>query len=50
MWGKELTFENNQTKKVLNIQFHSFEKTVCDMADTLIETGYIPDKRKNDKL
>lgn len=45
-WGCEQYFDNTLSKEVLGIQYNDFEKTLCDMAEAMIETGYIPDKRK----
>lgn len=44
-WGKEITMDNSDTKEVLGVEFIPFEKTIIEMADSLIEKGYIPDKR-----
>ena len=45
MWGIEKNFDNKETKEILDIDFIDPQKSTLDMADTLIDTGYIPDKR-----
>ena len=44
-WGIEKYFDNTTTKEVLKIDFIPAKQSIQDMAVTLIETGYIPDKR-----
>jgi hypothetical protein len=41
-----MTFDNSQTTKTLGINFIPIKQSLHDMGDTLIETGYIKDKRK----
>ena len=45
-WGKEITMENDETKDILGIDFIPFERTILEMAESLIEKGHIPDQRK----
>lgn len=50
MMGKnidvDVDFENKETKECLGItEFISWEKSVVDLADSLIELNYIPDLR-----
>jgi hypothetical protein len=47
VWGKEPTFDNSKTKDLLQIPFRSMEVAVQEMADTLIDTGYVKDQRKD---
>ena len=44
-WGMQKTFANEETKKILSIDFIPIKQSVEEMAVTLIETGYVPDKR-----
>lgn len=46
LWGLEKTFDNKETKDILGIEFIDPKQSTLDMAETLIDTGYIPDKRK----
>ena len=39
LWGIEQHFDNSLSKDVLGIKFTELEKTLCDMADAMIETG-----------
>jgi hypothetical protein len=45
-WGLENTFDNTLSKNILKIEYLPIKEAVQEMADTLIDTGYIPDKRK----
>lgn len=38
-WGVEQHFDNSLSKEILKIEYNEFEKTLCDMADAMIETG-----------
>lgn len=40
------TFDNSTTKGVLGIEFHGMQQSVCEMSETLIETGYVPRSKK----
>jgi hypothetical protein len=46
-WGKMQSFKNTETTDILGIKFISPKQSTLDMAETLIKTGYIPDKRNN---
>ena len=46
-WGKEITMDNKDTIDLLGIDYRSFDKTVIEMAESLIEKGHIPDLRKS---
>ena len=46
MWGLEKSFINSDTTETLGINFIQPKQSAVDMALTLIETGYFPDKRK----
>ena len=39
--GTEKTFENSETKQILGIEFTDIKSSVCEMSDSLIETGYV---------
>jgi len=38
-WGVEQHFDSSPSKDILGIKFTELEKTLCDMADAMIETG-----------
>ena len=42
-----MNMDNTSTQKVLGINFIDPKKSTLDMAEALIETGYIEDKRRN---
>ena len=42
-----MTCDNSETKEVLKIPFRPCKEAVQEMAESLIEVGYIKDKRKN---
>lgn len=44
-WNKEKTYVNDRSKNVLGIEYTPLEKSIHDMQDALIATGYIKDKR-----
>ena len=39
--GTEKTFENSETKQILGIEFTDIKSSVCEMSESLIETGYV---------
>jgi len=41
-WGKRHTYDNSQTREILGIDFIMPKQSVCEMSETLIQTGYIP--------
>ena len=45
-WGVIKTFDNQNTKDVLGIQFTDMKQSVCEMSETLVATGYVPQKKK----
>ena len=49
MVGVKFSFKNDETKQVLGIDFIPLEKGVPDMAASLIDIGYVPDKRNTKK-
>jgi len=49
MWGVEKTFKNDETKEILGIEFIDSKRSIQEMAETLIDTGYITDKRGKKK-
>lgn len=46
VWGKKMTFDNSETTSILKVQFTDLKQSVQEMGDTLIATGYVPDKKK----
>jgi len=42
-FGRPMTFANARSKEVLGIDYIPIEKSLVDMADSLIATGYIPE-------
>mgnify|MGYP006893319624 CR=1 FL=1 len=44
-WGVDATYDASATTEILGINFIDIRKSLHDMGDTLIETGYIPDQR-----
>ena len=46
MWGKEWTVDNSKTRSELGIEFQDMKTSLVDMVESLIEQGYIPEKRK----
>ena len=45
----DIDFENKETKECLGVDFIHYEKSIDDMALSLIEIGYIPDRRNEKK-
>ena len=45
-WGKRSTYINKDRREILGIEFIEPKKSLQDMAESLIKTGYIPDKRR----
>ena len=46
IWGVKMTIENSKSEEVLGFKFRDFKTATLDMAESLIDLGYIPDKRK----
>ena len=46
MWGKSLVLENKKSKEILGIEYEQPKFTVCGMAESMIQSGLIKDKRK----
>jgi len=46
VWGKKSIFDNTKTKELLKIPFRDMKGSMQEMANTLIETGYVPDQTK----
>ena len=44
-WDVAHTYDTSETKDILGINFRDTNDTLLEMAECLIETGYIPDKR-----
>ena len=50
MWGKQVKFDHSQSVDVLGVEYHaSMDKTIVDMAYSMLEMGTVPDKRENAK-
>jgi len=47
IWGLRRTFSNKETVEKLGIEFKDVSKSIPEMAEQLIQIGYIPEKRKN---
>ena len=45
-WETEFTYDNQETKQILGVQFRDLDSSLLEMAETLIQSGYIPDQRK----
>mmetsp|Transcript_19286 Transcript_19286/g.29580 ORF Transcript_19286/g.29580 Transcript_19286/m.29580 type:complete len:235 (-) Transcript_19286:72-776(-) len=45
-WNVDYKLDASQTQNVLGIQFTEVKKSFHEMAESLIASGYIPDKRK----
>lgn len=43
-WGMANHFDNTETKEILGIDFIDIKKSVLDMAEAMVETGYIEEK------
>ena len=46
LWGRSMTMINDRSKKVLGMEYIPMKDTYVDMAESMIELGLIPDKRK----
>mmetsp|Transcript_6562 Transcript_6562/g.10548 ORF Transcript_6562/g.10548 Transcript_6562/m.10548 type:complete len:140 (-) Transcript_6562:49-468(-) len=46
MWNIDLEIDPIQTREVLGIEFTDLKKSILDMAESMIDCGYLPDKRK----
>ena len=44
--GKTLNFDNSKSKNLLKIEYIGYEKSLVDMVEALIATGYIPASQK----
>ena len=44
-WGITYKIDNEPSKQVLGIQYTDCRQSILEMAESLIELGYIPDKR-----
>ena len=45
-WGKEVLLVNEKSKKILKLEFKDMNDTIITMAESMIDLGMIPDKRK----
>lgn len=46
MWGKSLILENQRSREVLGLDYKQSNNTIVAMAESMIESGLIKDKRK----
>ena len=46
MWNKTLLLENLRSRRVLGIEYKNPNETVVAMAESMIDSGLIKDKRK----
>ena len=49
-WNRVETWDTEDTKNILKINFTDVKKSIVEMAQSMIESGYIPDYRKKYKL
>ena len=49
VWGKMLIYDNSASRNTLGIEYIPIKQSLWDMGDTLIDAGYVPDKRKKKK-
>lgn len=45
MWDQPYVFDGSRASEILGITYFSPDQSILDMAETLIETGYIEDRR-----
>jgi len=45
MWGKNFTFDNEKSKSTLGIEYRPAKDTVFEMIHSMIDAGWIEDKR-----
>uniref|UniRef100_A0A7S3ICJ8 Uncharacterized protein n=1 Tax=Strombidium inclinatum TaxID=197538 RepID=A0A7S3ICJ8_9SPIT len=46
LWGLDRTYDNSQAREVLGIEFIDPKQSICEMGDSMIDLGLIPDQRK----
>lgn len=46
MWGKKLILANERSVNVLGLKYQDPKKTIVEMAESMIDSGLIQDKRK----
>ena len=46
VWGMKITVENSKSEQMLGFKFRDLKTATLEMAESLIDLGYIPDKRK----
>ena len=49
MWGLELSFDNNQSRDVLGVQYGDMKKTIVDMTYAMFASGALVDRRTQKK-
>mmetsp|Transcript_30911 Transcript_30911/g.73673 ORF Transcript_30911/g.73673 Transcript_30911/m.73673 type:complete len:353 (+) Transcript_30911:107-1165(+) len=49
-WKKVIAFDGSKATRMLGIQYIKHDRMMNDMVPSLIETGYIPDKRSSSKV
>jgi hypothetical protein len=45
-WGMNVSVSNKKIKEHMNFEFRDMKQTISEMGYSLIEKGYVPDKRK----
>lgn len=46
-WGLDIELDNQPVRDILGIEFTPIKRSLQEMALTMIETGYVPDRRIN---
>lgn len=47
-WDKNIRVDNTKSKETLGVKYINMDETIVEMGYSLIEKGYVPDKRKKD--
>ena len=48
-WNKDLHFDNSKSKELFKLEYIPIERTLIEMTESMIDIGYIKDKRKKTK-
>jgi nucleoside-diphosphate-sugar epimerase len=46
IWGKEMVIINDKSKRILGIEYHDLHDTLLAASESMIDAGYIKDKRR----
>ena len=49
LWGKKYTLDNSRSISELKLEYIPMKESLIEMANTMIDLGYLPDKRKKSK-